>query len=101
MLICLTEKRLQGVPPFSIQVPLDSANAQLATVDYVAHTTPLLNQLNGVKPRPFYKEHERRGKEYEAIVSRHRTVIANKGTLTRITAAPTRLYSGIVKRGQA
>ena len=35
---------------------------------WVAHTGILLDQLNGVKPRPFYTTHERLKKDYEAVL---------------------------------
>ena len=35
---------------------------------WVVHTGILLDQLNGVKPRPFYTTHERLKKDYEAIL---------------------------------
>jgi uncharacterized protein YndB with AHSA1/START domain len=35
---------------------------------WVVHTGILLDQLNGVKPRPFYTTHERLKKEYEAVL---------------------------------
>jgi uncharacterized protein YndB with AHSA1/START domain len=35
---------------------------------WVVHTGILEDQLNGVKPRPFYTTHERLKKDYEAIV---------------------------------
>lgn len=35
---------------------------------WVVHTGILLDQLNGVKPRPFYTTHERLKKEYEAAL---------------------------------
>ena len=35
---------------------------------WVVHTGILADQLNGVKPRPFYTTHERLKKEYEAML---------------------------------
>ena len=35
---------------------------------WVVHTGILADQLNGVKPRPFFATHERLKKEYEAVI---------------------------------
>ena len=47
----------------------DERNVKIAVSGgWVVHTGILLDQLNGVKPRPFYTTHERLKKEYEAVI---------------------------------